>query len=113
MFHVLPFVSVRGRTIDFILSYSHVLEGQEIAFTNTVKCLGVLLDPKLNWEQHLIESKKFYSSMWVCSRVTGKTWWINSNPAFWMYNAILLPNLLHASVAWWPRVSRVETRYLL
>ena len=51
-------------------------EGQEIAFTNTVKYLGVLLDPKLNWKQRLIDKrKKFYS--WVCRRAIGKTWEIN------------------------------------
>jgi hypothetical protein len=40
------------------------LEGQDIAFTTTVICLGVLLDHKLNWKQHLIDKrKKFYSSV--------------------------------------------------
>jgi hypothetical protein len=40
------------------------LEGEETAFTNTVKYLGPLLDPKLNGKQHLIDKrKKFYSSV--------------------------------------------------
>ena len=48
-------------------------EGQEIAFTNTVKYLRVSLDPKLNWKQHLIDKrKKFYSSVWVSRRAMGK-----------------------------------------
>jgi hypothetical protein len=39
-------------------------ERQEIAFTNTVKYLGVSLQPKLNWKQHFIDKqKKLYSSM--------------------------------------------------
>jgi hypothetical protein len=89
-------------------------EGQEIAFTNTVKYLGVLLDPKLNWRQHLIDKReKFYSSMWVCRRAIGKTWGINSKITLWMYKAILLPKLLYAAVVWWPMVSRVEIRNLL
>ena len=48
-------------------------ERQEIAFTNTVKYWEVLLDPKLNWKQHLIDRKKFYSSIWVPRRAMGKT----------------------------------------
>jgi hypothetical protein len=45
-------------------------KGEENAFTNTVKYLGVLLDPKLNWKQHLKEKrKKFYSSVWVCRTI--------------------------------------------
>jgi hypothetical protein len=89
-------------------------EGQEIAFTNTVKCLGVLLDPKLNLKQHLIDNRKqFYSSMWVCRRATGKTWGINPKRALWMYKAILLPKLMYAAIVLWPVVSRVEIRNLL
>ena len=89
-------------------------KGQEIAFTNIVKYLGVLLDPKFNWKQHLIDNRKeFYSSMWVCRRAMGKTWGINPKLALWMYKAILLPKRLYASVVWWPMVSRVETRNLL
>jgi hypothetical protein len=54
------------------------LKGQEVSFTDTVKYLGVLLDPELNWKQHLLDKrKKFYSSMWVCRRAIGKTWGIN------------------------------------
>jgi hypothetical protein len=50
-------------------------EGQEISFTDTVKYLGVLLDPKLNWKQHLLDKrKKFYPSVWVCRRAICKTW---------------------------------------
>jgi hypothetical protein len=91
-----------------------LFEGQEIAFTNTVKYLGVLLDPKLNWKQHLIHKrKKFYSSVWVCRRSIGKNWGINSKIALWMYKAILLPKLMYAAIVWWPMVSRVEIKNLL
>jgi hypothetical protein len=90
------------------------LEGQEITFTNTVKYLGVLLDPKLNWKQHLLDKrKKLFSSMWVCRRDIGKTWGINPKIALWMYKAILLPKLLYAAIVWWHMVSRVEIRNLL
>jgi hypothetical protein len=89
-------------------------EGQKISFTDTAKYLGVLLDPKLNWKQHLLDKrKKLYSSMWVCRRAIGKTWGINTKIALWMYKAILLPRLLYAAIVWWPTVSKVETRNLL
>jgi hypothetical protein len=74
-------------------------KGQESTYTNTVKYLGVLLDPKLNWKQHFTHKrKKFYSSVWVCRRAMGKIWGINPNLTFWMHKAILLPKLLYASV---------------
>jgi hypothetical protein len=90
------------------------LKGEEIAFTSTVIYLGVLLDPKVNWKQHLIDKrKKFYSSMWVCKRAISKTWRINSRLALWMYKVILLPKLLSASVVCWSMVGRVKARHLL
>jgi hypothetical protein len=50
------------------------LGGRKIAFTNSVKYLGVFLDPKVNWKQHLIERwKTFYSCMWACRRVMGRS----------------------------------------
>jgi hypothetical protein len=51
--------------------------------------------------------------MWIYRRAMGKTWGINPRLALWMYKAILLPELLYASVVWWPLVSRVEARNLL
>jgi hypothetical protein len=58
------------------------LEVKEIAFTSTVKYLGVVLDPKLNWKQHLIEKRKKFYSVCVCRRTMGKTWGINLRLAF-------------------------------
>jgi hypothetical protein len=79
------------------------LKGEEIAFTNTVKYLGVLLDPKLNWKQHLRDKrKKFYSSMWARRRAMGKSWGNNSMLALWMFKAILLPKLLCVSAVCGP-----------
>jgi hypothetical protein len=54
----------------FPMKYKHEtieplrFEGYKIAFTNTVKYVGVLFDPKLNWRQHLIDKRtNFYSSV--------------------------------------------------
>jgi hypothetical protein len=89
------------------------LEGLEVAFTDTVKYLGVLLDPKLTGNITSYMRKKFYSSMWVCRKAIGKTWGINPKIALWMCKAVLLPKLMYAAIVWWPMVSRVEIRNLL
>ena len=89
------------------------LRGRNIAFINPVISLGIFLDPKLNWKQNLTERrKKFYSSMWACRRVMGKTYRINSNIVMWMYKTVLLPQILYASVVWWCVVSRVKAKNL-
>jgi hypothetical protein len=87
------------------------LGGMKIAFTNSVMYLGVFLDPKLNWKQHLTERRKeFYSCIWACRRVMGKSSGIKSNIAMWMYKTVLLPQILDVSVVWWCVVSRVEAK---
>jgi len=51
---------------------------KKTVFTSSVKYSAALLDPKLNWKQHLTARwKKFYSSMQVCRRTMGKTWGIS------------------------------------
>jgi hypothetical protein len=89
------------------------LRGRNIAFTTLVIYLGILLDPELNWKQHLTERrKKFYLSMWACRRVMGKSCGTNPNIAMWMYKTVLLPQILYTSVLWWYVVRRVETKNL-
>jgi hypothetical protein len=51
--------------------------------------------------------------MWVCSRVTGKIWGINSRLAHWIYKAILLPKVLYSSVVWRPMVSTQAARLIV
>jgi hypothetical protein len=38
---------------------------------------------------------------------------INRKIAIWMYKTVFLPQILYASVVWWPVVSRVAIRNLL
>jgi len=90
------------------------LWGKEIAYTSSVKYLGVTLDTKLSWKLHLEDKrKKFYTSMWACRRAMGKTWGIKPSIAMWLYKMVLLPRLMYAAVVWWPRMERVEARNLL
>jgi hypothetical protein len=50
------------------------LGGREVAFTTSVKYLGVVLDSKLFGNQHIPERKgKFFSFMLACRRVMHKS----------------------------------------
>jgi hypothetical protein len=46
-------------------------------------------------------------------RAMGKSWGINPKIAIWMYKTILLPQILYASVVWWPMVSKLEAKNVL
>ncbi|XP_032690767.1 uncharacterized protein LOC116853705, partial [Odontomachus brunneus] len=86
----------------------------EIKYVPQVKYLGVYLDHKLNWKQHLeMKRTKFYAAFWVCRRAMGKTWGLKPKVALWLYKTVLLLKLTYAAVVWKSRVENVETRNLL
>jgi len=91
------------------------LGGKEIAFTRSVKYLGVLLDRKLNWKQHLTERrKKIYSSVWSCRGAMCSSSGISSRVVLWLYKTVLLPHILCISgLVLQYMVSRVEAKNLL
>jgi hypothetical protein len=67
-------VSLSQSKISYGLSWDSFFPEVLLLFSLCTFVLGVLLDPKLNWKQHLIEKrKKFYSSLWICRRAMGKT----------------------------------------
>jgi hypothetical protein len=54
------------------------LGGRKIAFNQVGEIFMSFLNPKLNWKQHFTGKRnKFYSYMWACRRVMGKSWGIN------------------------------------
>src|SRR5580765_5412985 len=51
--------------------------------------------------------------MWMCRRAMSKSWGVSAKVALWLYKAILLSRLLYASVIWWSRTDKLETKNLL
>jgi hypothetical protein len=55
--------------------YNPRLFGTELRMTDQVKCLGVIVDKKLDWKVHLENRmRKAYIAYWQCWRAVGKTW---------------------------------------
>ena len=91
-----------------------VLGGVRLAPTDSVKYLGVTLDRKLSWKEHLEERCRSVNTyFWVCRRTFGQTWGLKPKMVIWIYTAILRPRLLYASVVWWPRVQKSSARIKL
>ena len=70
-----------------------------------VKYLGVILDPKLNWQLHLdAKCSKAIVTFYQLRGSIGKTWGITPKITRWMYTAVIRPSLSYASLVWWPQV---------
>ena len=78
-----------------------VMNGTPISLSKKVKYLGVILDDKLNWTEHIKEKvKKIRRIMFQCKRVVGRTWGLTPNAMKWIYQAIVRPILVHGSAIW-------------
>ena len=73
----------------------------EIEMKSSTKFLGVTLDSKLSWNQHIENKcKKAKGILMQCRRAIGPTWGFNPKTMKWIYKAVVRPTLTYASTIW-------------
>ena len=81
------------------------LGGVDLKLADQVKFLGVIIDSKLTWKQHIqTKSLKAVKALWLARRALGKTWGLTPQLTLWLYKAIVRPIVTYAAVVWWARV---------
>ena len=72
-----------------------------IELSESAKFLGVTLDNKLNFNEHITNiTKKATASLMQCKRAVGPTWGLNPKTCNWMYNTVIRPILTYCSSIW-------------
>jgi hypothetical protein len=72
-----------------------------IALSESAKFLGVTLDSKLNFNEHLTNiTKRATASLMQCRRAVGPTWGLNPKTCNWMYTTIIRPILTYCCSIW-------------
>ncbi|KAL1448444.1 hypothetical protein WDU94_012211 [Cyamophila willieti] len=85
--------------------------GERIEIADEVKFLGVHLDKKLHWNQHIKKTTdKAKATLHIARRSVGKTWGLTPSVTRWIYTAIVRPRITYASCIWWKKTEQVTTQ---
>jgi hypothetical protein len=83
------------------------LNGITIEFRNEVKYLGLTLDKKLTWNNHIGSLKiKAIKALMACKGLIGKSWGLQPRMIHWIYTAVVRPMMTYASFVWWPKLEQ-------
>ena len=90
------------------------LNGTAINFSKEVKYLGVILDSKLNWKQHILKvQNRATKAFWACQRLYGRTWGLQPRMNYWSFLTIIRPMVTYAAVLWWPKTEEKAAQIIL
>jgi hypothetical protein len=88
-----------------------IIRGKELKMLDEVKYLGVILDSKLNWNQHLQKKiRKTQTTFALVRHTCGRKWGLRSSMVHWLYTRVIRPFILYGVLVWWPKVIRKNTK---
>ena len=77
------------------------LHGKELEMLGEVKYLGVILDSKLNSNQHLQKiNSKAQTTFAIVRRICGKKWGLRPSMMHWLYTRVIRPSISYGGLAW-------------
>lgn len=77
------------------------INNQPVEWVRSIKYLGITLDDKLTWNQHMKNvSKKANLVMAQCRKMIGKNWGLRPRICKWTYTSLVRPILTYACVVW-------------
>ena len=78
-----------------------LLDGKTIDLSQSTKFLGIHLDTKLNFNEHIkYITKKATMSLMQCKRAIGPTWGLTPRSCKWIYEKAIRPILSYGSLVW-------------
>jgi hypothetical protein len=104
---IVPFAN--RRTIEGLRPLK--LLGKEFKISEDFKYLGVILDSRLTWNQHLQKIiRKTQITFGILRRTCGKKWCLRPCVVHWLYTRALTSFILYSALVWWPKVIHKITK---
>ena len=77
------------------------LNGVTLQSVDMVKYLGLYLDSKLLWNEHIRrKSDAAHRMLWQCRQAMRNTWGVNSKVARWIYECVIKPAIVYGGIFW-------------
>ena len=76
------------------------LDGKIIKLDQSTKFLGIYLDSKLSFNEHIKHVTKKVTSLMQCSKAVGPTWGLTPRSCKWIYEKAMRPILSYGSLVW-------------
>jgi hypothetical protein len=81
-----------------------LLRGKRLQMLDEVKYLGVTIDSKLSWNQHLqVIIRKTKTTFAVIRHTCGKQWGLRPKMVHWLYTRVIRPSIYYGALVWWPK----------
>ena len=99
---------------DWSFSRPLKVDGAVVEVTNSTKFLGITLDSKLSWNEHIENvCKKCKGILMQCRRAVGPTWGFKPATMRWIYEVMVRPILSYGATIWINGTKTQNNRQLL
>ena len=87
------------------------LNGVQVPYTSSFRYLGVIIDSKLNWTEHIDSRvKKCKSLLFAANNMVGREWGLTPKRVYWIYTTVIRPILTYGCLVWAQRAPTFLTK---
>ena len=108
--HCVMFTNRRSWTVSKPLE----VDGEVIELRNSTKFLGITLDSKLSWNEHIENvCKKAKNVLMQCRKAVGPTWGFKPSTMRWIYDIMVKPILSYGATIWINGIQKKRNQELI